>query len=103
MRRKGMTQEPLPTSAFSAPAVLLSGQVDYEMYVNFRRQFDEARERELVVVELSTLGGDPEVARMMGEDIRFASEMSPDRRLVFLGKAAILFGRHDFYELLRPL
>jgi len=43
----------------------------------------------LVVVELSTLGGDPEVARMMGEDIRFHSEMSPDRRFVFLGKAAI--------------
>lgn len=25
---------------------------------------------------------------MMGEDIRFHSEMSPDRRCVFLGKAA---------------
>lgn len=43
----------------------------------------------LVVVELSTLGGDPEVARMIGEDIRFHSEMSPERRFVFLGKAAI--------------
>ncbi len=42
-----------------------------------------------MVVELSTLGGDPEVARMMGEDIRFASEMAPERRFVFLGKAAI--------------
>jgi hypothetical protein len=41
------------------------------------------------VVELSTLGGDPEVARMMGEDIRFHSELKPDRRFVFLGKAAI--------------
>jgi ATP-dependent protease ClpP protease subunit len=42
-----------------------------------------------VVVELSTLGGDPEVARMMGEDIRFASELERERRFVFLGKAAI--------------
>lgn len=42
-----------------------------------------------VSVELSTLGGDPEVARMMGEDIRFRSEVNPDWRIVFLGKAAI--------------
>jgi len=35
------------------------------------------------------LGGDPEVARMMGEDIRFWSEVDPERRFVFLGKAAI--------------
>jgi ATP-dependent protease ClpP protease subunit len=42
-----------------------------------------------VVVELSTLGGDPEVARMMGEDVRFHSELSSERRIVFLGKAAI--------------
>ena len=46
-------------------------------------------DRDFVVIELSTLGGDPEVARMMGEDIRFASELSPERRFVFLGKAAI--------------
>jgi ATP-dependent protease ClpP protease subunit len=43
----------------------------------------------LVVIELSTLGGDPEVARMMGEDVRFHSDVRPERRLVFLGKAAI--------------
>ncbi len=41
------------------------------------------------MIELSTLGGDPEVARMMGEDVRFASETEPDRRFVFLGKAVI--------------
>jgi hypothetical protein len=41
-------------------------------------------------MELSTLGvANPEVARMMGEDVRFASEMDPARRFVFLGKAAI--------------
>jgi hypothetical protein len=43
----------------------------------------------LVVTELSTLGGDPEVARMMGEDIRFHSDNTADCRFVFLGKAAI--------------
>jgi len=79
----------LTPAAFSKPAVMLSGAVDYAMYGSFRGQFDAAADRDLVVVELSTLGGDPEVARMMGEDIRYASEMSPQRRFVFLGKAAI--------------
>lgn len=42
-----------------------------------------------MVVELSTLGGDPEVARMMGEDVRFHTDTSAGRTIVFLGKAAI--------------
>ncbi len=56
------------------------GVVDYEMYTKFRTQFDKASDEGLVVIELSTLGGDPEVARMMGEDIRFATEMEPRER-----------------------
>jgi ATP-dependent protease ClpP protease subunit len=84
-----MNLSPLPPSAFRAPAVLLSGPVDYDMYRDFRRQFDAAPAEGVIVIELSTLGGDPEVARMMGEDVRYHSEMSPERRFVFLGKAAI--------------
>ena len=74
---------------FNMPAVLLAGPVDYEMYKDFRQKLAQAPAAGLVVVELSTLGGDPEVARMMGEDIRFHSDIEPDRRFVFLGKAAI--------------
>jgi ATP-dependent protease ClpP protease subunit len=74
---------------FKSPAIALSGVVDYEMYTKFRTQFDNASDQNIVVIELSTLGGDPEVARMMGEDVRFAGEMEPARRFVFLGKAAI--------------
>ena len=84
-----MDTTPLEPAAFRSPAVLLSGSVDYDMYRDFRRQLDQAGDREIVVVELTTLGGDPEVARMMGEDIRFTSAMDPHRRFVFLGKAAI--------------
>lgn len=84
-----MELERLNAAAFKSPAICLSGVVDYDMYTKFRTQFDAANDRDLVVVELSTLGGDPEVARMMGEDIRFASEMEAQRRFVFLGKAAI--------------
>jgi hypothetical protein len=84
-----MANQTLPATAFKSPAIALSGVVDYEMYQKFREQFDRAADMDLVVIELSTLGGDPEVARMMGEDVRFASETEPERRFVFLGKAAI--------------
>lgn len=80
---------PLAPDCFASPSVRLAGQINYEMYAVFRGQLDAAGERDLVVVELSTLGGDPEVARMMGEDIRFRSDTHPGRRFVFLGKAAV--------------
>lgn len=79
----------LTAEAFDTPRILLAGAVDYAMYARFRDQLAEAPKTGLIVVELSTLGGDPEVARMMGEDIRFQSDANPSRRLVFLGKAAI--------------
>ena len=80
---------PLSAAAFRNPPILLAGTVDYEMYKTFRAQLDTAPDSGVVSVELSTLGGDPEVARMMGEDIRFHSEVEPERRFVFLGKAAV--------------
>ena len=79
----------LTAEAFDTPRILLAGAVDYAMYERFRRQMTEAPDSGLTVIELSTLGGDPEVARMMGEDVRFQSDINPSRRLVFLGKAAI--------------
>lgn len=79
----------LGAEAFDAPHILLAGGVDYAMYERFRDQLAAAPRSGLIVIELSTLGGDPEVARMMGEDVRFHSDLSPQRRLVFLGKAAI--------------
>jgi ATP-dependent protease ClpP protease subunit len=84
-----MPSERLTPDRFRQPAILLSGTVDYQMYADFRRQLAAAPAEGLVAVELSTLGGDPEVARMMGEDIRFHSDIDPARRIVFLGKAAI--------------
>lgn len=74
---------------FKFPAVRLSGAVDYAMYQSFQQQLISAPAEGLVVVALTTLGGDPEVARLMGEDIRFHSDVEPGRRFVFLGKAAI--------------
>jgi len=80
----------LTAKDFQRPSILLAGTVDYAMYQTFRQQFDaRPQDDPLTIIELTTLGGDPEVARMMGEDIRFVSDSSPNRRLVFLGKAAI--------------
>lgn len=83
-------QQPLlARQDFRDPAILLAGAVDYDMYERFRQMLGNAPAEGRIVVELSTLGGDPEVARMMGEDIRFHSEHDPGRHFVFLGKAAI--------------
>lgn len=91
MHTPGAAQEvrPLDAADFATPRITLVGDVDYAMYERFRDQMTAAPKSGLVVVALSTLGGDPEVARLMGEDIRFESEVTPLRRLVFLGKAAV--------------
>ena len=60
---------------FRQPAIVLSGPVDYDMYAAFRRGLEQSPSKGLVVITLSTLGGDPEVARMMGEDVRFHSDL----------------------------
>ena len=83
------TLPPLDSAALLCPAVRLSGAVDYAMYERFISQITSLPGSGMVVVALSTLGGDPEVARMMGEDIRLQSEINPDVRFVFLGKTAI--------------
>ncbi len=59
------------------------------MYKDFRQQFETAHEQDLIVIELSTSGVIPRWRVMMGEDVRYHSEMSPEKRYVFLGKAAI--------------
>lgn len=74
---------------FRDPAIILSGPIDYAMYNRFREGLESHSNQNLVVIALSTLGGDPEVARIMGEDVRFHSELDPARHFVFLGKAAI--------------
>lgn len=79
----------LAAEDFRGPSILLSGAVDQAMYGSFRQQLDNSALEGLCIIELSTLGGDPEVARMMGEDVRFHSEINPGCRFVFLGKAAI--------------
>jgi hypothetical protein len=76
--------EKLKAHDFASPAILLGGPVDYDMYKSFRSQLDRSKKEGLVVTELSTLGGDPEVARMMGRTSGFTARTLRTHGLSFL-------------------
>lgn len=80
---------------------MLSDPVHYQMQSNFRQQLASAPQSGMIVVELTTLRGDPEVARISGEDVRFQSEKEPEA-LCLARQGWGLLGRYDFDELLRP-
>jgi ATP-dependent protease ClpP protease subunit len=79
----------LDDDALLNPGILLVGDVDYQLYAQFREQLDKAPVDGLVVLAVTTSGGDPEVARAIGEDMRFHSDKTPSRRMVFLGKSQV--------------
>ncbi len=56
------------------PQIRLSGVVDQEMYDSFRRQIEACPDTGPIVIAITTLGGDPEVARTMGDDVRLLRE-----------------------------
>jgi ATP-dependent protease ClpP protease subunit len=70
------------------PHIRLSGEVDQAMYRDFCDQLGKASGEGAIVVALSTLGGDPDVARAMADDVRLLQERS-GRELLFLGKAVV--------------
>jgi len=88
--------EPLPDDGTSAtrypllaqPHVQLAGNVDQAMYASFRDQLRAAPAEGTIVVALCTLGGDPEVARLMGDEIRLLRDYT-GREMLFLGKVAV--------------
>jgi ATP-dependent protease ClpP protease subunit len=58
------------------------------MYGSFRHQLADAPAEGPLVVAISTLGGDPEVARLMGDELRLLREYT-GRETLFLGKVAV--------------
>lgn len=72
----------------AAPHVQLRGPVDEQMYDSFRAQVLAAPTEGPLVVSITTLGGDPEMARAMGDGIRLIREYT-GRETVFLGKVAV--------------
>jgi len=72
----------------SRPHIILQGPVDHAMYASFRQQLGDAPTEGPLVVAISTLGGDPEVARLMGDELRLLRDYT-GRETLFLGKVAV--------------
>ncbi len=72
----------------AAPHVQLYGTVDESMYTSFTQQVIDAPVDGPLVVSITTLGGDPEMARAMGDGIRLIREYT-GRDTLFLGKVAV--------------
>jgi ATP-dependent Clp protease, protease subunit len=70
------------------PQIQLHGTVDNFMYNNFQDQLANALGNGPLVVSITTLGGDPEMARAMGDTIRLLREYT-GRETLFLGKVAV--------------
>jgi ATP-dependent protease ClpP protease subunit len=70
------------------PHIRLSGPVDQLMYQSFRQQLEACPDEGTLVIALTTLGGDPEVARTMADDIRLLEDHD-GREILFLGKVAV--------------
>jgi ATP-dependent protease ClpP protease subunit len=92
--------DPNSYPALAAPHVRLSGPVDYDMYRKFQDGISAAPADEPLVVSLTTLGGDPEVARAMGEDIRLLGAYQ-GRDALFLGKVAVYSAGATFMSYFR--
>ncbi|MDG6078321.1 peptidase S14 [Erythrobacter litoralis] len=71
----------------TSPQLRLIGQVNEAMYNEFRNQLAAAPGDGILVIALTTLGGNPEVARAMADDVRLLREAG--RTIYFLGKAAV--------------
>jgi ATP-dependent protease ClpP protease subunit len=71
----------------SSPQLRLVGSVDEAMYAEFRNQLAAAPGEGVLVIAITTLGGDPEIARAMADDVRLLREAG--RTIHFLGKAAV--------------
>lgn len=74
-------------AVLTASQLRLVGPIDENMYAEFRNQLSAAPSEGPLVVALTTLGGDPEIARTMADDVRLLRDTG--RTIYFLGKAAV--------------
>ena len=82
-----MTEKLDSQSLLTCPQLRLIGSVDEAMYAEFRNQLNAAPTEGQLVIAITTLGGDPEVARAMADDVRLIRDAG--RTICFLGKAAV--------------
>jgi len=84
----------------ASPHIRLHGGVDYGMYNFFRSAMDNHAGGALVVA-MTTLGGDPEIARVMGEDVRLFCQNTGCPAL-FLGRVAVYSAGATFMSFFLP-
>ncbi|MET4897561.1 ATP-dependent Clp protease proteolytic subunit [Sphingomonadaceae bacterium jetA1] len=70
------------------PHIQLYGPVNEAMYAAFKDQLAAAPPDGPLVLSITTLGGDPEMARAMGDSIRLLRNYT-GRAALFLGKVAV--------------
>ena len=92
--------DPTDYPALANPHIRLNGTVDHDMYRQFQDGVAAAPTDVPLVVSISTLGGDPEVARAMGEDIRLLGAYQ-GRDAIFLGKVAVYSAGATFMSYFR--
>lgn len=92
--------DPTQYPALAAPHIQLTGPVDYSMYARFRDGLAAHQGTDPLVISLTTLGGDPEVARAMGEDIRLLGAYH-GVNAIFLGKVAVYSAGATFMSYFR--
>lgn len=89
-----MTDTPPPSTnatnypLLARPHIRLHGEVDDAMYDRFCDQLATAPTDGPLVLAITTLGGDPEMARAMGDEIRLLRDYT-ERETLFLGKVAV--------------
>ena len=83
-----MTNKARDYSLLAAPHVQLSGPVNDQMYAAFKQQLADAPTEGAIVFSITTLGGDPEMARAMADDVRLLRDYT-GRETLFLGKVAV--------------
>jgi len=84
----------------ASPHIRLMGDVDYDMYRQFQDGLTQAPAEGPIVISITTLGGNPEVARAMGEDIRLLGAYQ-ERNAIFLGKVAVYSAGATFMSYFR--
>ena len=70
------------------PHIRLFGTMDEALYNKFRDQLERTADRDTLVISLCTLGGNPEIARAMGDDVRLLRDFN-SKKVIFLGKQAV--------------
>ena len=70
------------------PHIRLWGHFDADLYGEFRDQLHACPSDGPIAIAVTTLGGDPEIARCMADDIRLLREHD-GREMLFLGKVAV--------------